>query len=214
MRTVLITGFEPFDGADSNASWDVARAVRAGWDAEREGAALVLGLLPVSFSRAAEPLDRAVAEHRPEVVLGLGLAAGRASVGIERVALNLADARIPDNDGAQPLDEPVEADGPPARFATMPVKAALASCRSHGLPVEASLSAGTFVCNALMYRALGIPGPELVGFVHVPQSGGEHAASAVPTLPLTVLEECVLTIARACLGHAGPDLRVVGGAVS
>ncbi|RMI07058.1 pyroglutamyl-peptidase I, partial [Cellulomonas triticagri] len=175
MTTVLLTGFEPFDGQEVNASWAAVREVAAGWDAEAEGATLVTALLPVSFARAPGALDALLAEHAPDLVVAVGEAGGRSAVSVERVGLNVQDARIPDEDGAQPVDSPVVADGPAAYFSTLPVKACLAAVLAADVPGEVSSTAGTYVCNTLAYvvgdrlaAGAGAPGAR-GGFVHVPR---------------------------------------------
>lgn len=202
---VLVTGFEPFADAATNPSWDAAVLLARDWDEEVEGARLVIARLPVVFATVRERLAALVAEHAPDVVVATGLAGGSSAVRIERVALNLADARIPDNDGGQPVDEEVSPGAPLARQATLPVKAALAACRAQGLPVEVSLSAGTYVCNATFVHALEVAPHARVGFVHVP---------AECDLELGETVRAVREIVRATLGHAGPDLHAVGGTLS
>jgi len=179
--TVLVTGFEPFGGDEHNPSGDIAR--RLG-ELGHPDAALVSEVLPVSFTQAPALLAAAIDRHEPDIVLMLGLAADRHAITPERVALNLADARIPDNDGMQPVDAPLQPHGPTARFALLPVKSIANAIDASGIPSTVSLSAGTYVCNALMYTALGIAEQRVdtggqplgAGFIHVPatpQLGGD-----------------------------------------
>jgi pyroglutamyl-peptidase len=172
---VLLTGFEPFDGQAVNASWLAVQAVEAAWvEVGHTGDELVTACLPVSFARAPGSLGARWAVARPDVVICVGEAGGRARVGIEEVAVNRAAAEIPDNDGAQPADVPV-VEGAPASYPTgLPTEACLAAVRAVGVPVELSVSAGTFVCNATFFAALHHaatpPGAGVrVGFVHVPR---------------------------------------------
>ena len=153
LPTVLVTGFEPFDGADVNPSGELAR--RLG-ELGHPDCHLIAEVLPVSFTLAPQQLAAALDAHRPDILLMLGLAENRHAITPERVAINLADARIPDNDGDQPTDAPLEPHGPPARFATLPVKHIAHAIDAAGIPAEVSLSAGSYVCNAVMYAALGI----------------------------------------------------------
>lgn len=175
MTTVLLTGFEPFEQQEVNASWAAVQEVAAGWDAETEGTALVTALLPVSFARAPQALDVLLADVRPDLVVCVGEAGGRSAVGVERVAVNVQDARIPDEDGAQPVDSPVVPGGPDAYFSSLPVKACLAAVLATGVPGEVSNTAGTYVCNtvayALAHRLAATPGGTRArgGFVHVPR---------------------------------------------
>lgn len=182
MAKTLLTGFAPFGGDATNPSGDAVRLVGAREDGSDE---LVTAILPVTFGGAADRLRELIAQHEPEVVIAVGLAGGRAAVTPERVAINLADARIPDNAGAQPMDQPVAADGPAAYFSTLPVKAMVAAIAEAGLPAALSHSAGTFVCNHVMYAALHATAGTGVraGFVHVPYAA-ESAPAGAPAMPL------------------------------
>ena len=128
-------------------------------------------MLPVAFDAARAALDEALAEGAPVVALGLGLAASRRELSVERVALNLADAPIQDASGARPVDRPLAAFGPAARFATLPVKEITSALRAAGHPAGLSLSAGSFVCNAVLYALLERMEPRGVpaGFLHLPR---------------------------------------------
>ncbi len=179
--TVLVTGFEPFDGAAHNPSGDLARRLA---ELGHPDCRIVGEVLPVSFARAPALLAAAIDAHHPDVVVMLGLAENRRAITPERVAINLADARIADNDGEQPTDAPLEPHGPAARFALLPIKHIALSIANAGIPAEVSLSAGSYVCNAVMYAALGIAeqragaggAPLQAGFIHVPatpQLGGD-----------------------------------------
>jgi pyroglutamyl-peptidase len=169
-RTVLLTGFGPFGAEAFNPSEHVVRAL----DGERlaDGLQVRGRVLPVAFDAARAALEADFASHGvPALALGLGLAASRCELSVERVALNLADAPIPDADGSQPIDRPLAASGPPARFATWPAKAVAAALRVAGHPAGLSLSAGSHVCNAVLYallerlEPLGVP----AGFLHLPR---------------------------------------------
>lgn len=167
-RSVLLTAFEPFDGASDNPSAAVVTAVGAGWERPER---LVTAVLPVSFVRAGTALEALLEQHAPDVAVGVGLAAGRARPGLERLAVNLCDARIPDEDGDRPADRPVLPGGPLARRTTLPVKATLRRLRGSGVDVELSMTAGTFVCNAVFYRSAAWAAEasgRRSGFVHVP----------------------------------------------
>lgn len=212
-RTVLLTGFDTFDGQDRNASWDAVAAVAGAWPGPEE---LVARRLPVSFRGAVEALHGLLADHTPDVVVCVGEAGGRSAVGIERVALNLADARIPDNDGAAPVDVPVVAGGPTAYLSGLPVKAALVAAAGTGAPVEVSHTAGTYVCNAtfyaLMHAVAGHPGGEVVaGFVHVPRRPDQVPPGA-PSLPTEAAAAALGAVVRACLDvPLGSDVAVSAG---
>jgi pyroglutamyl-peptidase len=167
MRNVLLTGFAPFDGAVGNPSWDAARAL----DGEDiAGHRIVARRLPVEFGVARDALRQAIRELRPALVLCTGLASGRSAISLERVAINVDDARIPDNAGRQPVDAPVVRRGPAAYFSTLPIKAMYAAIGEAGIPVEVSQSAGTYVCNHVFYGLMhALRGRRIrAGFVHVP----------------------------------------------
>ncbi|MGO1225903.1 MAG: pyroglutamyl-peptidase I [Brachybacterium sp.] len=195
---VLLTGFAPFAGAAVNESWesvrDAAPLLRA------DGLTVVTLELPVEFGRAGDLLAAAVRTHRPSLVVAVGLAAGRTGITPERVAVNVRDARIPDNAGASPVDEPVAADGPVGYFSTLPVKAMVAALAADGIPAAVSQTAGTYVCNDVFYalqhllatdEALaGIRG----GFVHVPAAdvvGSPTAARALVAMVEVALRTVV-----------------------
>lgn len=212
MTTVLLTGFEVFDGHRSNPSWDAVERMAAGWT---DSETIVPVRLPVVFREAASRLADAVAAHDPELIVGFGLAAGRAEVTPERIAVNVRDGRIPDNAGAVPVDEPIAGDGPAAYFSTLPVKAIVAALRDAGIPSTVSNTAGTFVCNDVFYATqhlLAGTGARS-GFIHVPATPETGAESGVPVLPLESLVEAVRIAVRVSL-DASADLRVAGGAVS
>lgn len=166
-QRILLTGFEPFGGETVNPSADVAHALRGSVIAEHE----VVGLeLPCEFERSLAVLDAAIRDANPVLVLALGQAATRSEVCVERVAINLIDARIPDNAGAEPIDMPVVPGGPAAYFSTLPVKTMVAAMRDAGVPAALSCSAGSYVCNHVFYwlqHRLAGSGVRS-GFVHLP----------------------------------------------
>lgn len=171
LPTVLVTGFEPFDGADVNPSGEIAR--RLG-ELGHPDCHLVAEVLPVSFTRAPQLLAAALDAHRPDILLMLGLAENRHALTPERVALNLADAAIPDNDGDRPTDAPLEPHGPPARFTDHPVKHIAVAIDAAGIPAQVSLTAGSYVCNAVLYTALGIAEQRGDARKHSAEQRGEH----------------------------------------
>lgn len=183
---ILLTGFEPFAGDATNPTQEIVHRIADRWNGP---ASLVTAVLPVSFHRAQADLRALIEEHRPTLVVATGLAGGRSTVGIERVALNLLDARIADNDGAQPIDEESVPGGAAALFATIPVKAIAAAITDGGIPAQVSYSAGTFVCNHVFYTARALSSAR-VGFVHVPWAD-EGAPEGAPSLPLTDLVRAI-----------------------
>ena len=165
---ILLTAFEPFGGDTVNPAQEAVALVAD----EMDGARIVKGDVPVVFGKAIETVRAAMEREKPDAVLCIGQAGGRVGMTPERVAINVDDGRIPDNEGNQPVDQPIYADGAPAYFATLPVKAMVAAIREAGIPASLSNTAGTYVCNHLMYGVLyhiakSYPGMK-GGFMHVP----------------------------------------------
>jgi pyroglutamyl-peptidase len=179
---ILLTGFEPFGGQSINPSWEVARTLQG---AVVAGAQVTAAQLPCVFAQALPALQLALAQQRPDIVLALGQAEGRCDFSVERVAINVQDARIPDNAGAQPIDVPVIDGGPVAYFSTLPIKSLVAGLKAAGFPASVSQTAGTFVCNQVFYAlqhtlaGLGVHS----GFMHLPLLPEQAAQWPGPTLP-------------------------------
>ncbi|WP_328535188.1 pyroglutamyl-peptidase I [Streptomyces sp. NBC_00344] len=209
---VLVTGFEPFDGEHANPSWEAARRVA---QHPPPGTNVTAVQISCVFGAAIDELRDAIEAQSPELVLCIGQAGGRPDLTVERVAINVDDARIPDNAGRQPVDEPVVQAGPAAYFSSLPVKACVAAARKAGVPASVSQTAGTFVCNHLFYGLAhliatqhpGIRG----GFVHVPYVPAQVAHRAVPSMAA----DDIATGLRAILVAARDtvtDIRETGGA--
>jgi pyroglutamyl-peptidase len=166
---LLLTGFEPFGDSPINPSEQVVRALAA---EELPGVTLTTAVLPVDRARGPAALLDAFDRAHPDAVICLGLAARRASLAIERVAVNLLDYPLADNAGRQVVDEPIIPGGPAAYFATLPVRALCQAAHAAGVPAELSLSAGTFLCNQVMYTLLhhiAADGQDVqAGFIHLP----------------------------------------------
>ena len=192
----LVTGFEPFGGESVNASLEVVRRLPA-----RIGALdIVTVQLPTSYARALPVLEAAIAREQPGLVLSLGQANGRAALCVERVAVNIQDAEIADNDGARPVEAPVVAGGPAAYLATLPVRAAVASLRAAELPAQLSMSAGTFVCNHVFYGLMHLAAARAHawrgGFLHVPCLP-QQAAPGTPSMALDDILRGVVIVLEA-----------------
>ena len=164
---LLLTTFTPFDGEKINPALEAVKLVK-----DKIGNLLIVKLeVPTVFGKSIDTVREAIEREKPDFVLSIGQAGGRAEITPERVAINLNDARIPDNEGNQPIDEPVFPDGENAYFSTLPVKAMVEAIREEGIPSSLSNSAGTFVCNHLMYGVLYYLDKRPVikaGFIHVP----------------------------------------------
>jgi pyroglutamyl-peptidase len=201
---LLLTGFEPFGGDRVNSSWELAQALQG---EAIGGLAVQTVCLPCRFDSSLQALDEALRCSRPALVLALGQAASRPCLSFERVAMNWIDARIPDNAGAQPLDEPVIAGAPAAFFTTLPIKRMLAAAQAVGVPAEVSFSAGSFVCNQVFYglqhRLRRRPALRS-GFLHVPAFGG--------ALSLADLARGLRAALQAAV-EEGADARVKGGVI-
>lgn len=210
-KTVLLTGFEPFNGAAINPAWEAVRALK-GWVA---GDFIVEILqLPCVFGQANRVLCGAVDEIKPDVVICVGQAGGRADLTVERIAINVDDAPIVDNDGQQPVDAPIAAEGPAAYFASLPVKAIVGAMRARGLRASVSQTAGTFVCNHVFYGLLHhLRGRDVSGgFIHVPYL--PEQAAAIDGAPSMALGEIVegLKVAVETAVRGGGAQSDVGGA--
>lgn len=210
-RTVLLTGFEPFDGASANPSADAVAAVARAWPGPER---LVAAVLPVAFDRGAAAITALIAEHEPAVVIATGLAGGRAAVSVERVAVNLIDARIPDADGVQPVDVPCMPGGASAALSTLPVKAIAAAVSATGVPVELSLSAGLYVCNHVFMHvaAWAADHGTRAGFIHLPWGRGQ-APGGEPELPVELMAEALAIALRVAL-DADRDLTTPAGPIA
>jgi pyroglutamyl-peptidase len=218
---VLVTGFEPFGGDAINPSAMLAQAIEG---ATIDGHRVASRVLPCVFGAALRALDAAIDEIRPSLVLCTGLAAGRAGLSFERVAINLVDARIADNAGAAPIDERVvRSSTRDAWFTNLPVKAMVQAVLDEGIPAELSLSAGTFVCNAVFFglmtrvarerRRLERGGVAMRGgFMHVPTLAGEGRFDA-DSMSLGDMELGLRAALAAALSH-DQDLRVAGGEIA
>jgi pyroglutamyl-peptidase len=216
-KTVLLTGFEPFNGAAINPSWEAVRALD-GWSGP--DFQVVARQLPCVFGRANIVLLEAIDAVKPDIVIACGQAGGRPEMSLERVAINVDDANIVDNAGQQPVDAPIAADGPAAYFSTLPVKAIVRALRVRGLPAGMSQTAGTFVCNhvfyGLMHHAAGRPadaGIAKAGFIHVPFLP-EQAADRPERPPSMALKDIVdsLRIAVEVAVAEETDVAEAGGA--
>ena len=182
---ILLTGFDPFDGETTNPSWEAVRLVSA-----PAGMELKKLQVPTIFGKSIEVLSAAMADFHPDAVICVGQAGGRSAVTPERVAINVMDATIGDNRGYIPQDQPIIPGGENALFSTLPVKAMVCAMKEAGVPAQLSNTAGTFVCNQLLYGALHLckmkyPGTK-AGFIHVPFLPSQvENRPELPSLPLS-----------------------------
>lgn len=213
MKTILITAFEPFDGETLNPSWEAVRQLDR---RELAGATVIARQLPCAFGQSLTVLQQTIESVQPVMVLAVGQAGGRAEVSVERIGINVDDARIADNCGQQPIDRPIAAEGPAAYFATLPIKAMVAAIREAGIPAAVSQTAGTYVCNHVMYGLLHYlhqHRPQVRGgFIHIPylpEQAVAHPGQASMSADSVIRAlEAALTAALS----VEEDIRQTGGA--
>ena len=183
---ILLTGFEPFGKATSNPSGEIVKQI--------SGDNIVTAILPVAYAKSAERLLALIEEHNPDVVICLGQAEGRTEITPERVAINLDDARLADNEGVLRSGIKIIDGGPDAYFSTLPVKEIVEAIKAKGVPAAVSLSAGTFLCNHVFYVAQNkFAGTKVrSGFVHVPLMDSQ--APEFPGLPTMPLDQMVIAV--------------------
>ncbi len=208
---VLVTGFDPFGGESINPAWEAVKVIKD----EIAGAEVIKMQIPTVVGKSIAKIHEKMAEINPDIVIAVGQAGGRFGVTPERVAINVTDARIPDNEGNQPIDEPIFADGDVAYFSNLPVKAMVQAIKDAGYPSVLSNTAGTYICNHVMYGVLYYIQKEFQnargGFIHVP-----YAASQVVNKPntasmaiadITVSLEAAI---KAAVENA-TDIKAIGG---
>ena len=206
---ILLTGFEPFGGETINPSWEAVKGLHGYRD-------LVDTLeLPCVFDVCLQQLEERVRARAPDVILAVGQAGGRAAVTLEKVAINLNEARIPDNAGEQPSGTSVVHGGPTAYFSRLPLKRLVASMQECGIPADLSYTAGTFVCNHLFYGASHLaeqlPQIPRVGFVHIPYLPGQAACHpGSPSMALSTVSEALRLICDELIA-GGEEIDVIAG---
>lgn len=212
MRHILVTGFEPFGGETVNPSWEVVKQLEG---MTIDDCRVVTRQLPCVFGESLTVLNSAIDELNPTVVVAVGQAGGRVDITVERVGINVDDARIPDNRGQQPIDVAIVPNGPAAWFSSLPIKAMVAAMREKGIPASVSQTAGTFVCNHVMYGLLhkirertNVKG----GFIHIPYLPEQAAAHAGAPSMATQTVKAALEIALTVALRQSSDINAVGGA--
>lgn len=211
MHTILLTGFEPFGGEQSNPSWLAVQQLD-GYQLDDE-VQIVSRQLSCVFEKSQQELKTAIDELKPVLVLAVGQAGGRTELCFEKVAVNFIDARIADNAGQQPVGTPVVNDGPTAYFTTLPIKAMVNSLKQQGIPAAVSYTAGTYVCNtvfyALMHQLKDKPKVR-AGFLHIPYAPEQAIGKAVASMPV----DMVVRALKLCLPVAlqsTEDLQIAAG---
>lgn len=208
---ILLTGFDPFGGESVNPAFEAVKLLPD----EIQGHQIIKVEVPTVFHKSIRALKEALDREKPDVTICVGQAGGRFDMTIERVAINQDDARIPDNEGNQPIDEKIFEDGENAYFSKLPIKAVVAEIRKHKIPASISNSAGTYVCNHIMYGLLYYihkAYPQMRGgFIHVPFIAEQVIDK--PNMPYMGLEDIAKALEAAVIAAANTqeDIRAVGG---
>lgn len=208
---VLVTGFDPFGGEKINPAWEAVNALPN----EVDGVEVIKVQIPTVFKKSAQKLFEAIESVKPDAVICVGQAGGRFDFNVERVAINVDDARIPDNEGKQPIDVKIFEDGENAYFATLPIKAMVEEAKKAGVPASVSNTAGTFVCNHIMYSLLYYINKNKLnirgGFIHVPYISQQVIGKKnTPYMELTTATKGLEASIRAIKNNL-VDLKVTGG---
>ncbi len=209
---VLVTGFDPFGGEKLNPALEAIKSLPS----EIQGAEVRWLEVPTVFYKSAKILEEEIRIYQPDIVLCIGQAGGRKGLTPERVAINQDDARIQDNEGNQPIDRPIQLDGPPAYFSSLPIKAMVQAIKEEGLPASVSNTAGTFVCNHLMYQVLYLVEKEFptikAGFMHIPYMMEQVIDKPnTPAMDLVDIVRGIEAAIRATIEYGDQDLKLVGG---
>ena len=210
---VLVTGFDPFGGEPINPAWEAVKAMKD----TIAGAEIIKVQIPTVVGKSIEKIHQKMKELQPDLVISVGQAGGRFGVTPERVAINVTDARIPDNEGNQPIDEPIFPDGPAAYFSNLPVKAMVQAIKDAGYPSVLSNSAGTYICNHVMYGILYYIEKEFPnvrgGFIHVPYAPSQVVNK--PSTPSMALADITASLEAAVAAaiSSKEDIRAVGGEI-
>ena len=209
---ILVTGFDPFGGEKVNPALEAVKSLPS----EIHGAEIHWVEIPTVFYQSAEVLETAIVHYQPDAVLCIGQAGGRASLTPERIAINQDDARIPDNQGNQPIDTPIRLDGQAAYFSTLPIKAMVQAIKEEGLPATVSNTAGTFVCNHLMYQVLYLADKKFpnmrAGFMHIPYMTEQVINKPnTASMNLTDIVRGIEAAIGAIVDYKDKDIKLVGG---
>ncbi|OCH03842.1 pyroglutamyl-peptidase I [Aliivibrio fischeri] len=200
MKKILITGFEPFGNDKINPALEAVKLIAR---RKLNGGEIVICQVPVVRYKSIETVKQAIEEQQPYAVITVGQASGRAAITPERIAINVDDFRIPDNEGIQVIDEPVVAGGPDAYFTTLPIKAMVSEIQAQGIPATVSNTAGTFVCNHLFYGIQHYLKDTNVrhGFVHIPLLPEQSVDGSQPTMKLEQIAEGLAIAAQAIIDN-------------
>ncbi|WP_419879131.1 pyroglutamyl-peptidase I [Brevibacillus centrosporus] len=215
MKTILVTGFDPFGGESINPAWESVKRLTEHQSSDYK---VEVRQIPTVFDKSLEHLYAAIEETRPVIVFCIGQAGGRTDLTVERVAINVNDARIPDNEGNQPIDTAVVEGGPVAYWSSLPIKAIVKRLRENGVPASISQTAGTFVCNHLFYglmHRIATTNPSIRGgFIHIPYLPEQAARLAgQPSMAVETIVKGLRIAMEAALAHEA-DITMMGGQIS
>lgn len=210
---VLITGFDPFGGESINPALEAVKLLPE----NIEGAEIIKLEIPTVFRKALEKIEEAIEFHKPSIVISVGQAGGRFGVTPERVAINIDDARIKDNEGNQPIDISIYEDGKNAYFSNLPIKAMVKEMNDNGIPASVSNTAGTFVCNHVMYGILYLVDkkyPDIKGgFIHVPYIPSQVTTKPnMPSMSIIDISKGLELSIKAAVEN-NEDIKLVGGEI-
>ncbi|UTC56776.1 pyroglutamyl-peptidase I [Treponema sp. OMZ 906] len=214
---ILVTGFDPFGGEKINPALETIKRLPD----TILGAQIIKLEIPTVVGKSLAKIKEAVEKENPDAVLSIGQAGGRSEITVERVGINIDDCRIPDNEGNQPIDEPVVKGGPAAYFVTVPIKAIVENIKAHNIPASISNTAGTFICNHVCYGVAHLAAartaagkPMKSGFIHIPflpeQAIGKPALT--PSMSLETIVSGITHALEAIVEH-GSDIKVSGGKI-
>lgn len=210
---ILVTGFDPFGGEPINPAIESVKRLPK----EIEGAQIISLEIPTVIHKSLQVIQEAVKKYEPDMVLSIGQAGGRSDITVERIGINIDDCRIQDNEGNQPIDEPIVKGGPAAYFVNLPIKAMVEEIRKAGIPASVSNTAGTFVCNHVTYgvrHMLEVEGKgRKSGFIHIPYLPKQVVNK--PGQPSMSLDDIVkgLTAAISAMVKYEEDIKSTGGTI-
>ncbi|GIO06700.1 pyrrolidone-carboxylate peptidase [Brevibacillus reuszeri] len=215
MTKVLVTGFDPFGGEPINPAWESVKELAK---IESDQYKVEVRQIPTVFNKSIEHLYAAIEETKPDIVLCIGQAGGRGDLSIERVAINVNDARIADNEGNQPIDTPIVEHGPAAYWSTLPIKSMVHELQQQGIPASISQTAGTYVCNHVFYGLMHYVAENKAairgGFIHIPYLPEQAARqSGQPSMALETIVKGLRVAIEAVISH-DQDMVVSGGQIS
>lgn len=209
---ILLTGFDPFGGEKINPAFEAVKLVSE----KIENCEIVKLEIPTVFGKSVEYIDQAIQEHNPSIVLAIGQAGGRSSIAVERVGINMDDARIPDNEGNQPIDEIIFDDGENAYFSNLPIKMMVKEIQESGIPAVVSNTAGTYVCNHVLYSIMYLIDKKYPntkgGFIHVPFLPEQVLEKNMPSMSLELVAKGIEIAIQTAI-KVKTDEKLVGGSI-